>query len=125
MKRGALQQKILWIVQQAGPIGAPDVCARLREDRAISLNAVQTVLNRLVDQGRLVRTGSRRTYVYRAQLSDEVVRQTAAHAAMDLLSRSDDLGLAYFVETIDQVRPDALEKLEQLLKERRKRDDGR
>ncbi|NMP24876.1 BlaI/MecI/CopY family transcriptional regulator [Sulfobacillus harzensis] len=124
MKRGALQQKILWIVQQQGPISAPDVRTQLQEERDISLNAVQTVLNRLVDQGRLVRTGSRRTYLYHAQLSDEAVRRTAAHAAMDLLSRSDDLGLAYFVETIDQVRPDAIEKLEGLLKERRNRGDG-
>lgn len=121
MKRGGLRQQVLWIVQEKGLISAPDVCALVREDREISLNAVQTVLNRLVEEGRLIRTGSRRSYVYQAQMSDEAVRQTATHAAMELLSRSDDLGLAYFVETIDQVRPDAIEKLERLLKERRNR----
>lgn len=121
MEKGALQEKILRIVQEQGAISAPDVCSIIRQDRDISLNAVQTVLNRLVAQGRLVRTGARRRYVYRAQMSPEVARQTAAHAAMDLLSQADDAGLAYFVETIDQIRPDAIAKLERLLKDRRNR----
>lgn len=121
MEKGALQQKILRIVQEHGAISAPDVCGIVRRERDISLNAVQTVLNRLVAQERLVRKGSRRRYVYQAQMSPEVTRQTAAHAAMDLLSQGDDAGLAYFVETIDQIRPDAIAKLERLLKEHRNR----
>ncbi len=117
MKKGALQEKIRLIVQEKGPISAPDVCALLREDREISLNTVQTVLNRLLEQGLLIRTGIRRQYLY--QVSDEIVRQHAAHAALDLLSQSDELGLAYFVEAIDKVRPEAIETLERLLQERR------
>jgi predicted transcriptional regulator len=121
MEKGGLKEKILRIVQQHGPISAPEVSDMLRVERAISLNAVQTVLNRLVAQDRLVRTGARRRYVYTAQLSDAMAKETASHAAMDLLSQSDDVGLAYFVEAIDRVRPDAIEKLERLLKERRER----
>ncbi len=121
MEKGGLKEKVLRIVQQHGPISAPDVSEHLRLEREISLNAVQTVLNRLVVQGRLVRTGTRRRYVYEAQLSDALAKETATHAAMDLLSHSDEAGLAYFVEAIDRVRPDAVEKLERLLQERRTR----
>lgn len=119
MEKGALKQKILWTVQKRGLLSASEVAEILREDREISLNAVQTVLNRLVEQGLLIRTGTRRRYLYQAQWSEEVVKQTATHAAMDLLSQSEDLGLAYFVETMDQVRPEAIEKLERLLQSRK------
>ncbi len=122
MEKGGLKEKILRIVQQHGPISASDVSEQLRLEREISLNAVQTVLNRLVAQGRLVRNGTRRRYVYEAQLSEAIAKATAAHAAMDLLSHDDEAGLAYFVEAIDRVRPDAIEKLERLLQERRSRE---
>ena len=121
MEKGGLKEKILRIVQQQGPIGAPDVAQQLRLERDISLNAVQTVLNRLVAQGRLTRKGARRQYLYEAKMSDALAKETAAHAALDLLSHSDEAGLAYFVEAIDRVRPEALEKLERLLQERRER----
>ena len=119
MEKGALRKQVLWTVQEHGPIGLSDVCAILRERREISATAVQTVLNRLVAQGYLVRTGSRRRYLYQAHLSEAMEKQNAAQAAMDLLSQSEGLGWAHFVETIDQVRPEALEKLERLLHDRR------
>lgn len=51
MEKAGLNEKILHIVQQHGPIGAPGVGEPLRLERDISLNAVQTVLNRLVARG--------------------------------------------------------------------------
>lgn len=123
IEQGALRQRVLWIVREQGPCGAPDVCAILRRDRDISLNTVQTVLNRLVSQGVLTRSGSRRHYVYAVQPSEDAVKQHAERAARDLLSITGEMGFAHFLDTIDEIHPKAIEKLERLLAERRERGD--
>lgn len=119
MEKGALRQQVLWLVREKGPCSTSEVCAALREDREISVNAVQTVLNRLVDQGLLARTGSRRHYLYEAKPTEEAVRERASRAAVDLLSQSGELGLSHFVDTIDKIQPEAIETLERLLAKRR------
>lgn len=121
MSKGTLRQQVLWIVRDRGPITASAVCSILREERSISLTSVQTVLSRLVAQDILIRTGSRRHYVYEAQPSEATVRERAARAAIDLLSQSGELGFAHFLDTIDQIRPEAVQRLERLLSERREK----
>lgn len=119
VEKGALRQQVLWIIREHGPSTTVDVCTVLRTQREISMNAVQTVLNRLVDQGLLTRSGSRRHYVYEAQPTEEAVKERASRAAADLLSQSGELGLSHFLDTIDQLQPDAIHQLERLLAERR------
>ncbi len=119
MEQGALRQRVLWIVREQGPCSAPEVCSILRQERPISLNTVQTVLNRLVNQAVLIRSGSRRHYVYTVQPSEATVKQHAERAARDLLSLSGEVGLAHFLDTIDEIRPATIAKLERLLAERR------
>lgn len=83
------------------------------------MNAVQTVLTRLVEQGIVAKSGTRRHYTYEVKPSDAALREHAAKAAVDLLSQSGDLGLAHFVDTIERIQPETIAKLEQLLNERR------
>ncbi|MCI0183550.1 hypothetical protein [Sulfoacidibacillus ferrooxidans] len=40
MKSGELCQRVLWIVREFGPCGAPYVCDKVRDDHEISQNAV-------------------------------------------------------------------------------------
>nr|WP_067717558.1 BlaI/MecI/CopY family transcriptional regulator [Ferroacidibacillus organovorans] len=120
MEKGALRQQVLWIVREKGPCTAMDVCSTLRLERDISLTAVQTVLNRLVEQKLLTRSGTRRHYRYEAQPTDEVIKARASKAASDLLSQSGELGLAHFLDTMDELLPDSIQQLERLLAERRK-----
>lgn len=119
----SLRQKVIWLVREKGPCSASDVCETLRQTRSISLNAVQTVLNRLVEQDLLIRTGTRRLYVYEAKPSDEAIKETATRAAIDLLSQSGDVGFSHFLDAIDQIQPDAIEKLEDLLAQRRAKEN--
>ncbi len=124
MKSGGLREEVLWTVRDLGPCSLADVCNAVREDRDISMNAVQTVLNRLVDQEILVKTGTRRHYLYEAKPSEEVLRDKAAQAAVDLLSQSGELGLAHFVDTMERIQPDTISKLEKLLAQRRAQKQG-
>jgi len=119
MQIESLRQKVLWLVREKGPCSASDVCETIRQTREISLNAVQTVLNRLVEQDLLIRKGTRRLYVYESKPSEEAVRESATRAAIDLMSQSGDVGFVHFLDTIDQLQPDAIEKLEHLLAQRR------
>ncbi|QQE77643.1 BlaI/MecI/CopY family transcriptional regulator [Alicyclobacillus sp. SO9] len=119
MERGALRKKALLLVRQQGPCSASQVRTELCKDQEISLNAVQTVLNRLVEQGLLIRNGTRRHFTYEAKPSEETVKQRAEQAAMDLLLQSGDVGLAHFVDTLDKIQPDMVKKLEQVLEQRR------
>jgi len=124
VKKGELQERVQWIVRASGPCSTADVCTELRHSHEISMNAVQTVLNRLVEQGLLTRDGTRRHYRYEAKPTEEAVKQNAARAARDLLSRSGELGLAHFIDTMDELQPDAVGKLERLLAERRAKREG-
>ncbi|WDL99105.1 BlaI/MecI/CopY family transcriptional regulator [Alicyclobacillus sp. ALC3] len=119
MERESLREQVLFILQESGSSGLAEVCGALREQRQISMSAVQTVLNRLVDQGIAVRTGTRRHYLYEVKPTEESARQRAAKAAIDLLSQSGDVGLAHFVDTIERIKPETIEKLERLLEQRR------
>ncbi len=120
MKPGELRQRVLWVVRELGSCGAPEVCETLRDERDISLNAVQTVLTRLVDQGLLVRTGTRRHYRYEACPTVEAAKKRAEQAAEDLLSQAGQAGLVHFVEAVDRLNPDSIVQLERILEERRK-----
>lgn len=121
MEKGALRQQVLWIVRRLGEATTGQVLEEVREaqDRNITVNTVQTVLNRLVDQGLLTRTGGRRHYIYRAEPSQDAVKERASRAAADLLAESGDQGLVHFLDTMDKLQPDAIAKLERLLAERR------
>ena len=119
MERAGLRQHILWIVRSRGSASASEVCADVRQARDISLTAVQTVLNRLVQQGLLTRAGTRRHYRYQALPTAAAVKERATRAAVDLLTESGDVGFAHFVETLETLQPGVLDKLERLLAERR------
>ncbi len=121
MEKGALRQQVLWIVRRLGEASTGQVLEEVREtqERDITVNTVQTVLNRLVDQGLLTRSGERRHYIYRAEPSEEAVKERASHAAAKLLSESGEKGLVHFLDTMDRLQPEAISKLERLLAERR------
>lgn len=58
MEKGALRERVLLIVQERGAVTATEVWQDIRQHHPLSLNTVQTVLNRLVqdrifDAGRL------------------------------------------------------------------------
>ena len=124
MHKESLRQQVLWLVWEKGPCSATDVCEEIRQTREISLNAVQTVLNRLVEQNILIRKGTRRLFVYEANPSEETIRESATRAAVDLLSQSGEGGFVHFLDTIDKLQPDAIDKLEKLLAQRRAKEDG-
>lgn len=127
MDRGTrnLRQQVLHLVRELRSASVRDVYGRLSQERSISLNAVATVMARLVEQGLLVRSGNPRHYLYEARPSEEAVRERAERTAEALLAESGELGLVHFVEAVHRIQPESIDKLESLLAESRRKRSGR
>ncbi|MCY0886308.1 MAG: BlaI/MecI/CopY family transcriptional regulator, partial [Firmicutes bacterium] len=71
---GALRRRLLQLVREMGPSSVREVHERIKLERDISFNAVATVLNRLVAQGLMERSGRPRHYRYTVNPAAATVR---------------------------------------------------
>ena len=123
---GDLEAEIMEVVwRQDGDLTIRDVCDGI--GRPLSFNTVMTVMNILMKKGLLVRSGSRRSYVYRAALGrEEFVTHLAQQVFRGLLEDFGDLAAAGFIEAsdvIDEVQLNSL--LERMRESARDKTSGR
>ncbi|HEV2061656.1 MAG TPA: BlaI/MecI/CopY family transcriptional regulator [Solirubrobacteraceae bacterium] len=116
---GALEAEVMRVVWAMElPVTVREVLDEINAGRRnpLAYTTVMTVMSRLVDKGALSRRREGRGYRYEAVASD-----VAAMAVRNVMRQFGEAAVAHFVE---QVRddPDALRRLERLLKERD--DDG-
>ncbi|KIE57698.1 penicillinase repressor [Methylacidiphilum kamchatkense Kam1] len=119
MEKGALRERVLLIVQERGTVTATEVWQDIRQHHPLSLNTVQTVLNRLVQDRILTRDVSRRPSRYRLNPADEVQRRQAQKTALELSTQVGPAGLTHFVESLETLNPELVQRLERLLAARR------
>ncbi|MDA8192931.1 MAG: BlaI/MecI/CopY family transcriptional regulator [Thermaerobacter sp.] len=119
-----LREQILEWVRSHGPCSVRDVHEALTRERPISLNAVATVLGRLVDQGLMVRDGDRRSYRYTVYPSASAIKERTDRTVKALLAEAGDDALVHFVDAIDRIQPEYVQKLEKILSARRSRSDS-
>ncbi len=119
--RNQLRNHVLQIIRARGQATVKTVHEEISASRAVSINTVATVMNRLVAQNILVRQGGVRHYVYRVTPEDAVARARALQSVENLFSEFGDVGLVHFVDAIGEVEPGALEKLEEIVRSRRER----
>lgn len=115
----SLKYEVLDIIRDNGPLTVRDVHQLLNQQRAISLNAVATVMNRLVEQEILLRQGQARHYLYHFNPSETVIQDRAVRTVKALLSEAGEAGLVHFVGAVDRIQPESIQKLESLLALRR------
>jgi predicted transcriptional regulator len=118
---GDLEIAVLEDIWAAGPSDAKAAHARVGHQRAISLNTVQSTLERLFRKGLLQREKISHAYEYsagvtRAQLVGRLVESTVRRVGGD---RSDTLLLSAFVDLAARAGEDQLEQLEALIAQRR------
>ncbi len=118
-----LREHILEWVRTHGPCSVRDVHDAINQERPISLNAVATVLSRLVDQGLMTRVGDRRSYRYLVDPSPQTLKERTDRTVKALWAEAGEDALVHFVDAIDRIQPESLSKLEQLLSARQKRGD--
>lgn len=76
---------------------------------------VQTVMNRLVEKGLLLRREQARAYEYQAALSRDALMARVTHEIVQgLIQEFGEIAVAQLVQTLQEVSPEHLELLEQL-----------
>ncbi|WP_336216407.1 BlaI/MecI/CopY family transcriptional regulator [Nonomuraea sp. LPB2021202275-12-8] len=109
---GSLESAIMDVLWDAGkPMRVRELLAKLNEDRELAYTTVQTVAERLVKKGMLIRTPHRNAFRYAA------ARSQAEHVTrlmLDALAASTDRPpvLARFAQSVEE--EDALTLLDEL-----------
>ena len=116
---GPLETSILdalWDLTAASPTLFVSIeQVRVHLDLTAHYKTVQTVMNRLMEKGVLVRTATQRAYGYRAALTRaEWEAQTTRSIITELLAQYGDRAIAQFVATVRDVDPAQLAMLQRL-----------
>ena len=108
----------LWTL---GAAGVSAVHAAVGDPRGLSLNTIQSTLERLVRKGLAKRTKRGRAYEYHALISREQGAARALADALGAIPRADaSLMLASFVDLTERAGEATLAELEARVRERRR-----
>lgn len=114
---GELEAAVMEAVWELGAPTVAEVCEALGPDT--NYKTVMTVLNRLVDKGTLTRKLDARAYRYEAVESRAAFEARVSRQVVEgLLLEFGDMAVAEFVNALDAVDPDLLERLRALVRAR-------
>ncbi|HLS97530.1 MAG: BlaI/MecI/CopY family transcriptional regulator [Porticoccaceae bacterium] len=119
---GELESAVMEHLWAVGQGDAKSVHRALKPARPISLNTIQSTVERLARKGLLVRHKVSRAYVYVPTLSRE---DWAARVINEVLGDAPgEAVLAAFVDYAAAIDTDSLDRLEQLVAARKRREAG-
>lgn len=118
---GALEVAVLEHVWAAGDAAAKDAHAALGIARGISLNTVQSALERLFRKGLLTRVKAGHSFRYTAAITRDELVAGLINEVLGRFGADSTSALAAFVETADDLDDEALRSLENELRKRRRR----
>jgi predicted transcriptional regulator len=111
----------LWLNQEGT---AKSVHAILLADRKITLNTVQSTLERLCRKGLLGRSKLSHSYVYKAIESKEVMLGQLIQDMLNRFENNSSLNIAAVINAAELVDEKALDLLEQEIKHRRQSEES-
>ena len=123
---GPLEDEIMRLLWGRKQATVRDVQEELtRRGTNLAYTTVMTVMARLATKRMLSRKRSGRSFVYRARVSADEFRETAARTLAQRLVRGfESLGIASFVKEVAQVGPDHLRELQELASKASAQNDG-
>ena len=117
---GELEAAVMDAVWNCSEASVAEVCQRLGKDE--HYKTVMTVMNRLVQKGVLRRRRESRAYLYSAtQERDDFESRLSRRVAEGLVRDYGDLAVAQFVDALDAVDPELLDRLEAMVRLRANR----
>lgn len=117
---GDLEIAVLDLIWRHPGLSAKEAHKAIGESRGISVNTVQSTLERLHRKQLLERTKKSHAFHYSAQVTRERLVATLINDLMGRFSSDTASSLAAFVELADQLDEQSLEALESELKNRRR-----
>lgn len=117
---GQLEAKIMNFLWSKQPATIRDVHNCLNQNKPISYNAVMTVMNRLVEKGLLHRKmEGNRAYYTPVFSKTELLTKTSEKVYKGILNDFGKAAIMQFVDVIDEVDPELLDELVNLIKDRK------
>jgi len=107
--RGDLQAEVMSAVWKLGEATVDQVRTEQPRRRDSAYNTVQTVLNRLVERGLLIRTRKGRAFVYKPKLAES--EYLSRSIGERLAGASPDARRAALVHLVDGLEPGELDEL--------------
>lgn len=118
---GDLEAAIMNVIWQRGEATVEQVRGALQPEREPAYTTVMTVMSRLATKGVLVREKLERAYLYRAATEQsEVAGSMLSNLVQRLYSGSPARAIAHLIETEEEVDEEELERLEELIRARRR-----
>jgi predicted transcriptional regulator len=120
---GSLEEKVMNALWKRSPLAVRGVCKLLRGDHEPAYTTVMTTLDRLFKKGLLLRHKEGLAFVYApAMTKNEYQRRMVEQTLGGLMSKKKEAEpvLAAFVDVAADVDVKNLERLEQLIAERRR-----
>lgn len=117
---GPLESKIMDILWSSSPLSIREVQSILTQETSITINAVMTVMNRLVDKGHLTKetvgTGRARAAKFTPlQSKEQFLAEQMKVVSQGLIQEYGSLVVTHMIDALDDVDPEVIARLEQKL----------
>lgn len=119
---GPLEARIMDILWSSGDRSIKEVQSLISEETPISVNAVMTVMNRLMDKGHLTKSadtsGKSRAARFRPVLSKEdFLAEQMRAVSQGLIQEYGSMVVTHMIDVLDEADPEVIARLERKLRE--------
>ncbi|MDQ0198963.1 BlaI/MecI/CopY family transcriptional regulator [Neobacillus ginsengisoli] len=118
---GPLEAKIMDILWNGNEKSIKEVQQLIEKERSINFNTVMTVMNRLVEKKILEKRVERRTSLYKPiKTKTEFIDEQSKKLTENLLDEFGEMIVNHMLDSLEDVNPNLLDKLEQKLEQLKK-----
>lgn len=110
-----LQVAILRVLWERGEAPVAEVCEALQPERGLAQTTIATLLSRLERRGVVSRRAEQRSYVYRAEVSEQDVRQSMVGGLTERMFAGDITALVNHLITKHEIAPGDLARLRAMI----------
>lgn len=110
-----LQIALLRVLWDRGEASVAEVCDALQPERGLAPTTIATLLSRLERRGVVSRRAELRTYLYRAEVSEQDVRQSMVGGLTERMFAGDITALVNHLITEHEIGPGDLARLRAMI----------
>jgi len=112
---GELQLAIMRVIWQRGEVTVNEVKDALHEERGLALTTIATMLKRLEARGVVDHRLEGRQFVYRALITEDLVKRSMVGQLTSRLFKGDPMALVNHLISEYEIDPDELPRLSELI----------
>ncbi len=118
---GELEKEVMIVLWEIGKATGKEVWRGIKTTRKVALTTVLTVIDRLSRKGLISKSKEDGFLVYRPFITKEdYTKQVAGKMLKDYMDLSSASLIASFVDTLEEMEPDQIDKLSRYIEKKRK-----